>query len=91
MTLNEAKELKQGQNIFYKNVDCFPEQVEVSSIKYNNDGKIEIHLVDNCYIPERDIENYIFLTFDECKKSCEKTFNEKLKKLKEMLLKDSSY
>ena len=68
MTLNEAKELKQGQNIFYKNVDCFPEQVEVSSIKYNNDGKIEIHLVDNCYIPERDIENYIFLTFDECKK-----------------------
>ena len=83
MTLEEAKQLKVGQEIYYKGLDILPEKVIVSSILYNSNGKLEINLVDNCYIPERDLD-YIFLTFDECAKACKKDFEKRLNKLREM-------
>ena len=85
MTVEEARTLKSGQEIYYKGLEILPEKVIVDKIIYNNQGKIEIHLVDNCYIPERDLQDYVFLTFDECAKSCEKCFKDRLAKLKEML------
>lgn len=85
MTLDEAKKLKVGQEIYYRGLEMIPEKVTVSSILYNSNGKIEINLVDNCYIPERDLD-YIFLTFEQCAESCEKEFKDKLKKLKQMLI-----
>ena len=83
MTLEEAKQLKVGQEIYYKGLDILPEKVTISSILYNSNGKLEINLVDNCYIPERDLD-YIFLTFDECAKACKKDFEKRLNKLREM-------
>ena len=85
MTLEEAKQLKEGQELWYKSLNNFPEKVIVSKLLYNLDGKLEIHLIDNCYIPERDLNEYIFLNFEDCAKQCEKEFKEKLNKLKEML------
>lgn len=83
MTLEEAKQLKAGQEIYYKGLDILPEKVIISSILYNSNGKLEINLVDNCYIPERDLD-YIFLTFDECAKACEEEYKNRLNKLREM-------
>ena len=83
MTLQEAKQLKVGQEIWYRGIDNLPELVTISSIKTDSNGKLEIHLVDNCYIPERDLE-YIFLTFDECASACKNDFEERLNKLREM-------
>ena len=83
MTLEEAKQLKAGQEIYYKGLDILPEKVIVSSILYNSNGKLEVNLVDNCYIPERDLD-YIFLTFDECASACKKDFEKRLNKLREM-------
>lgn len=85
MTLEEAKTLKPRQEIYYKGIEILPEKVIVDKIIYNDQGKIEIHLVDNCYIPERDLQEYVFLTFEECAKFCEKDFKDRLAKLKEML------
>lgn len=84
MTLEEAKKLKDCQKIWYRGLDELPEEVEVLKLTTDAYGKLEIHLVDNCYIPERDLE-YVFLTFDECAKSCEKHFQDKLAKLREMI------
>ena len=83
MTLEEAKQLKEGQEIWYRCIDSLPELVTISSIKIDGYGKLEIHLVDNCYIPERDLD-YVFLTFDECAKACKKDFEKRLNKLREM-------
>lgn len=85
MTLEEAKKLKDCQKIWYRGLNELPEEVEVLKLTTDGYGKLEIHLVDNCYIPERDLD-YVFLTFDECAKSCEKHFQEKLSKLKQMIL-----
>ena len=85
MTLEEAKQLKEGQEIWYRGIDSLPELVTISSIKTDSYGKLEIHLVDNCYIPERDLQDYIFLTFDECTEMCKKVFESKLDKLRKML------
>lgn len=84
MTLDEAKTLKEGQEIYYRGIESLPEKVVVGKLLYDNYGKLEIHLVDFCYIPERDLD-YVFLTFNECASACEKDFKEKLAKLKEML------
>lgn len=83
MTLEEAKQLKEGQEIWYRGIDSLPELVKISNIKTDSYGKLEIHLVDNCYIPERDLD-YVFLTFDECANSCKKDFEERLQKLREL-------
>lgn len=83
MTLEEAKQLKEGQEIWYRGIDSLPELVTISSIKMDGYGKLEIHLVDNCYIPERDLD-YVFLTFDECAKSCKNDFEKRLQKLREL-------
>ena len=83
MTLQEAKQLKTGQQIYYKGLDILPIKVIVSTVVYNSDNKLEIYLVDNCYVPERDLD-YVFLTFDECAKACEKEYKIRLNKLREM-------
>lgn len=83
MTLEEAKQLKEGQEIWYSGLEGLPELVTVGSIKTDSYGKLEIHLVDNCYIPERDL-GYVFLTFDECSKDCKVRFEKKLEKLREL-------
>lgn len=88
MTVEEAKQLKEGQEIYYKGIVGFPEIVKISKIEYDKNNKIEIHLEDNCYIPERDLSEYVFLTIEECIKACEKEFKEKLDKLKNMLKKE---
>lgn len=85
MTLEEAKQLKEGQEIWYRGLNDFPEKVVVSKLLYNQQGKLEIHLVDNCYIPERDLKEYVYLTFNECAEVCKKNFQEKLDKLKHMM------
>lgn len=85
MTLEEAKQLKEGQEIYYMGFERLPEKVVVNKLITDGYGKLEIHLVDNCYIPERDL-GYVFLTFNECAESCEKHFQEKLKKLREILM-----
>ena len=84
MTLDQAKTLKEGQQIWYRAFEELPEKVVISKIIRNDNGKLEIHLVDNCYIPERDLD-YIFLTFEDCAKACEKYYNEKLNKLRQMI------
>lgn len=84
MTIIEAKSLKEGQEIYYRGIEDLPEKVIVSKIM-DNRGKLEIHLADNCYIPERDLQDYIFLTFDECAEMCKKVFESKLDKLRKML------
>ena len=60
------------------------EEVEVLKLTTDGYGKLEIHLVDNCYIPERDLD-YVFLTFDECAEACKKHYEKQLEKLREML------
>lgn len=87
MTLEEAKNLKKNQVIYYRGLEDFPEKVTVSDIRMNQNNRIEVHLADNCYIPEGDL-NYIFLTFDECANDCERIFKEKLNKLKQMIIKE---
>ena len=84
MTLDQAKQLKEGQQIWYSSFGDLPEKVVISKIITDGYGKLEIHLVDNCYIPERDLD-YIFLSFDECAKACKKYYNEKLNKLRQMI------
>lgn len=83
MTLEEATKLEQGQKIWYRGLNELPEEVEVLKLTTDAYGKLEIHLVDNCYIPERDLD-YIFLTFDECAKSCKNDFEQRLQKLREL-------
>ena len=85
MTLEEAKQLKENQEIWYRGLSGLPEKVTVSKLITDGYGKLEIHLTDNCYIPERDL-GFVFLTFSECEEACEKHFKEKLQKLKEMIL-----
>lgn len=85
MTLDEAKKLKVGQEIWYSSFGDLPEKVVISKIITDGYGKLEIHLVDNCYIPERDLE-HVFLTFDECADACQKYFEKKLQKLRELIL-----
>lgn len=85
MTLEQAKELKEGHELWYNGLEGFPEKVVVDHVSSTEAGKLEIHLVDNCFIPERDMEEYVFCTFEECAKACEKGFKEKLEKLREML------
>lgn len=84
MTLEQAAKLEQGQKIWYRGFEELPEEVEVSILKTDAYGKLEIHLVDNCYIPERDLD-YVFLTFDECAEACKKHYEKQLEKLREML------
>lgn len=84
MTLDEAKKLKVGQEIWYRALSDLPEKVVISKIITDGYGKLEIHLVDNCYIPERDL-NYVFLTFDECASACKNEFEERLQKLKMLM------
>lgn len=84
MTLEQATKLKEGQKIWYRGFEELPEEVEVLILKTDSYGKLEIHLVDNCYIPERDLD-YIFLTFDECAKVCEEYHKKKLEQLREMI------
>ena len=83
MTLEQAKQLKEGQEIWYRGIDSLPQLVTISSIKIDGYGKLEIHLVDNCYIPERDLD-YVFLTFDECSSVCKNDFEQRLQKLREL-------
>lgn len=87
MTLDKAKQLKEGQELYYMGFERLPEKVVVNKIITDGYGKLEIHLVDNCYIPERDL-GYVFLTFDECAKACEKHYQMRLSKLREMLKTD---
>lgn len=84
MTLEEVKNIKEGQELWYRGIEELPEKVVVSKLITDGYGKLEIHLVDNCYIPERDL-GYVFLTFEECAKSCETHFQIKLQKLREMI------
>lgn len=86
MTIEEAKQLKEGQEIYYRGLNGLPEKVTVDKLITDSYGKLEVHLVDNCYIPERDLQDYVFLTFDECVAVCEKHYKEQLQKLKEMLI-----
>lgn len=85
MTLNEAKDLKSGQKLYYLGLDGLPEAVMVDKVLYNSLGHIEVHLVENCYVPEKELQDFLFLTFEECAQVCEKFFKKKLDKLKEML------
>lgn len=86
MTLDEAKGLTQGQKCYYKSIYTYlPDEVEVSMLLYDNNGKLEIHLTDNCYVPERDLEQ-LFLNRDECIKSCEEDMNKRIEQLRQMLL-----
>lgn len=84
MTLDEAKKLKVGQELYYRGLEELPEKVVVSKLITDGYGKLEIHLVDNCFIPERDLD-YVFLTFDECAEACKKHYEKQLEKLREML------
>lgn len=84
MTLEETKNLKIGQEIWYRALGDLPQKVVISKIITDGYGKKEIHLVDNCYIPERDLD-YVFLTFDECANACKKYFEERLNKLRQMI------
>jgi len=83
MTLEEAKQLKEGQEIWYRGLSELPEKVIIDKLITDGYGKLEIHLADNCYIPERDLD-YVFLKFDECAKYCKNDFERRLKKLREM-------
>lgn len=83
MTLEETKKLKEGQEIWYKGLSELPEKVIIDKLITDGYGKLEIHLVDNCYIPERDLD-YVFLTFDECAEACKNDFERRLQKLREM-------
>lgn len=84
MTLEEAKQLKEGQQLWYRGLSELPEKVIINKLITDGYGKLEIHLVDNCYIPERDLD-YVFLTFDECAEACKKHYEKQLEKLREML------
>ena len=84
MTLEEAKQLKEGQQLWYRGLSELPEKVVINKLVTDAYGKLEIHLVDNCYIPERDLE-YAYLTFDECAEACKKHYEKQLEKLREML------
>lgn len=84
MTLEEAKQLKEGQEIWYRGINNLPELVKISNIKTDSYGKLEIHLIDNCYIPERDLD-YVFLKFDECMEVCRNHREKQLEILREML------
>lgn len=84
MTLDEAKQLKEGQQLWYRGLSELPEKVVINKLITDGYGKLEIHLVDSCYIPERDLD-YVFLTFDECAKACKKHYEKQLEKLREML------
>ena len=85
MTLDEAKQLKEGQEIWYRGFSELPEKVIVSKLVTDEYGKLEIHLVDNCYIPERDLKDYVFLTFNDCAEMCKKHYEKQLEKLREMI------
>ena len=84
MTIDQAKTLKEGQKVYYLGLEGLPEVVTILRVNYNNLGRIEVHLVDNCYVPEKELNDYLFLTFDECAKRCEDVFKSKLNKLKEL-------
>lgn len=85
MTLEEAKQLKEGQEIWFMGINGLPEKVIVSKLITDNYGKLEIHLVDSCYIPERDLDRYVYLTFDKCAEACKKHYEKQLEKLREMI------
>lgn len=86
MTLEEAKGLKQGQKCYYKSSYTYlPNEVEVSILLYNDKGKLEVHLTDNSYVPERDLDN-LFIDKEECIKSCEKDMQKRIETLRQMIL-----
>lgn len=90
MTLEEAKGLKQGQKCYYKSSYTYlPDKVEVFALLYDNNGKLQVHLTDDSYVPERDLDN-LFINKEECIKSCEKDMQKRIETLRQMLLIEKS-
>lgn len=84
MKLEQAKELKPNQIIYYKSIFICPIDVEVEQTKYDYNSQLEIHFTDNTFVKEKDF-NQLFIKKEDCINSCIEELNEKLKKLKEEL------
>lgn len=82
MTLEEAKELKPNQHIYYKSIYtllCY--EIDVKELKYNIHDKLEIYLQDGSYVPEKDL-GQLFLIKEDCIKSCITDLEGRIKLLK---------
>ena len=79
----QIKELKPGQEIWYKNMHCFPEKLIIDKISII-DNKDVIFLSDGTYITGYSLED-VFLTENECNLACQKELKDKIEKLKLML------
>lgn len=82
MTLEDAKQLKTNQHIYYKSIyTLLFYEIDVRELKYDIYDKLEIHLQDGSYVPEKDLEQ-LFLTKEDCIKSCIKDLESRIKLLK---------
>ena len=82
MTLEDAKQLKPNQHIYYKSIyTLLPDEVDVLELKYNIHDKLEVHLQDGSYVPEKDL-GQLFLNKEDCIKSCIKDLEGRINILK---------
>lgn len=82
MTLEQAKELKPNQHLYYKSIyTLLFYEIDVRELKYDIHDKLEVHLQDGSYVPEKDLEQ-LFLTKEDCIKSCIKDLESRIKLLK---------
>lgn len=84
MKLEQAKELKPNQHIYYKSIyTLLPDEIDVLELKYDIHDKLEVHLQDGSYVPEKDLEQ-LFLTKEECINSCINDLKERIQKLESL-------
>lgn len=79
----QIQNMQKGQEIWYKNMYCFPEKLIVDKISII-DNKDVIFLSDGTYITGYSLED-VFLTENECNLACQKELKDKIEKLKLML------
>lgn len=83
VTIEQIKDLKTDDIIYWKNLYLFPEMLKIKRMDKSEDKYI-IVLEDDIIIPEKNFDN-VFLTEKECIEDCQKELNQKIEKLRLML------
>ena len=82
MTLEQVKNLKQGDKVYFKTDKLIAEELIVDKVLL--DDKIEIWFTDNTYCPLVDLD-YIFISKLDCLKECKKELSKRVEELNLLL------
>ena len=82
MTLEQVKNLKQGDKVYFKTDKLTVEELIVDKVLLED--KIEVWFTDNTYCPLVDLD-YIFINKLDCLKECKKELGKRVKELNLLL------